>query len=129
MSSEVGHQGPVSQEIPMVVANDSFNKGFACCKIILHGRYLEIESVIKLLVPKNAFIEKRVWIIRARTVRLMEVLNSYYVYFFWSNKESILSFFILFFYDALCVLDMPLQEGCFCMNLGMLLGSYHLITF
>lgn len=48
--------------------------------MIPYGCYLKIRPVIEPLVLVNSSIEERVRIMRARRVRLMEELNSYYMY-------------------------------------------------
>lgn len=37
VSSVMGHQGSIPQEIPMVAIINSFDQSFACCEMILHG--------------------------------------------------------------------------------------------
>lgn len=63
------------------MTSNSYDWGFACYEMIFRGRYLKIRLVIEPLVLINAFMKERVRIMRAKRVKIMEVLDSYYVYF------------------------------------------------
>lgn len=58
----------------------NFDHGFEYYETILHSHYPEIALVIEPLTLIDISIEARVRIMRARRVRLLEELESYYLY-------------------------------------------------
>ena len=75
-----GLLGSIPQSILMAEATNFIMQGFACCKMIFYSCYPDIRFVIEPLILINASIEERVRIKRARRARLIEELDSYYMY-------------------------------------------------
>lgn len=61
-------------------STSSYDHGFECYEMIFHSHSPKIEPIVKPLIPMDAFIEERVRMLWARSVKLLEELDSCYLY-------------------------------------------------